>query len=278
VSEQEDIVTMWGPKLTKNKKASIEDSNPNRKVRTNPGLRHILFGILVTTLIAPIIELVVLIPYLLHKYPALVNNPSSLLSKANDFLTSNVVALLGGLILTWIGLTGPVFWAGRKFLGGWKKMVNWKFAWKTDLLIALGFAIGARTLEAIVNEILKLIHIDASKLTNGALLTSSGSKWIPLLAIGASVGAPIAEELFFRGLVLSVAKRKFGKIVGVLISSTLFGLVHIQTTVSASIYMFFSTAVLGVMLALLVLKTNRLGTSILAHGAFNASAGLFALL
>ena len=275
---EEETVTAWGPRQTKAQKKETEESNLLNQERKVPSLRHILFGILMIVVIAPIVELAVIIPYLIHKDPTLINNPSTLTSEATSFMTNNIGALLGGLSLTWLGLTLPVFWAGRKFVGGWRKMIGWKFVWKTDLKIALGFAVGARLLEAIVNEILKFIHIDASKLTNGSLLTSSGSKWIPILTIGAAVGAPIAEELFFRGLVLTVTKRRFGKIVGVLVSATLFGLSHVQATLSASIYMFSSTAILGIMLALIVLKTNRLGTSILSHGAFNASAGILALL
>ena len=275
MSEQEEAVTAWGPK---NKKIVTANKIPEEGKSIIPGLRHILFGIFIIAFVAPILELLVIIPYLIHKNPSLTSNPNALTSQATSFLTSNVVALLGGLILTWIGLTIPIFWAGRRFAGGWRKMVGWSFSWKTDIKIALIFTISARLLEALINNILKFVHVDSEKLSNGALLTSSGSKWIPILAIGASIGAPIAEELFFRGLVLSVTKRKFGKLVGVIVSATLFGLSHIQGTVAGSIYMFFSTFILGVALAWLVLKTNRLGTSILSHGAFNASAGIMALL
>lgn len=266
-------VTAWGPK--ENRRAS--SPTPPKKRRPIPGFRHIFAGVIGTIAVSFLI-VIVAGAYLVSKDPSLAMDIQGLSTQLTELISSNVIGIVFSLLLTWLALTLPIFWAGRKFEGGWKKMIGWKFAWKIDIGIALGFAVSVRLLEYIVNTILKYFGIDTDSLGNGGVLEAAGSKWLLILIIAASIGAPIAEELFFRGLVLKVVSQKFGQIMGVIISATLFGLSHFQGTLAGTIYMFPLTAIIGVLLALLVLKTKRLGTSILSHGAFNASAGLFVIL
>lgn len=273
VSEELNEVTSWGPK--EDKKANTP--TPPKKRHPVPGFRHIFAGI-IGVIGVSFLEIIVAATYLVSKNPSLATDIQELQTQLTKLISANIIGLLSSLVLTWLALTLPVFWAGRKFEGGWRKMIGWKFLWKVDIGIALGFALSVRLLEHISDIILKYFGINTANLSNGGLLESAGSKWLLALTVAASIGAPIAEEIFFRGLVLKVVSQKFGKIIGVVISATLFGISHAQGTLAGTIYMFFSTAIIGILLALLVLKTKRLGTSILSHGAFNASAGIFSML
>ncbi|MCU1353557.1 MAG: Abortive infection protein [Acidimicrobiales bacterium] len=85
-----------------------------------------------------------------------------------------------------------------------------------------------------------------------------------LLVLVVVIGAPIAEELFFRGLVLRSIERRFGVAWGIGVSAVVFGLTHFQALQLPALIAF------GVVLGLLVHRTQRLGTSILAHMSFNA--------
>ncbi len=89
---------------------------------------------------------------------------------------------------------------------------------------------------------------------------------ITLLMLGVVVGAPIVEELFFRGLALRAFERRWGPVRGVLASSVLFGAVHLQWLQFPGLVAF------GIITALLVRRYGRLGPAIWAHISFNLMA------
>jgi membrane protease YdiL (CAAX protease family) len=87
-----------------------------------------------------------------------------------------------------------------------------------------------------------------------------------VFAFMAVVVAPIAEELFFRGVLYRFLKAKTGLIPALLLSAVLFALVHY------SLHAFVGLVVLGVLLAVLYEKTADLRVSILFHAAFNMTS------
>jgi len=90
-----------------------------------------------------------------------------------------------------------------------------------------------------------------------------GGMSLVVLVLLVGVGAPIAEEIFFRGLLYRALDRRLGRIVAVLGSAVLFGLTHFQLIQLPALVAF------GVVLALLVHFTDRLGPAIWAHVGFN---------
>ncbi len=104
------------------------------------------------------------------------------------------------------------------------------------------------------------------------LLPPSLSKLLHLagtpVAIGlvATVLAPLAEEVFFRGFVFGALARKVGTPAGMALSSLLFAVGHMQLGVLVP------TFILGLMLAWLYWRTSSLWTTIFAHFAFNLVA------
>jgi membrane protease YdiL (CAAX protease family) len=86
------------------------------------------------------------------------------------------------------------------------------------------------------------------------------------LALVAVVWGPVGEEVFFRGFVLPGLVKRFGAPVGVVLSSGLFALFHID------VGMLVPTFLLGAAFAWIYLRTGSLWPAILAHGAQNALA------
>ena len=85
--------------------------------------------------------------------------------------------------------------------------------------------------------------------------------WIMILSIG--ILGPLVEEIVFRGVLLQAYQRT-GRIVGsILLSSVLFGMMHMNFN------QFAYGAVMGIMLALLYEATGTITTSFLAHATFN---------
>ena len=85
-----------------------------------------------------------------------------------------------------------------------------------------------------------------------------------VLAVVVIVGAPVVEELFFRGLVLRSIQARFGDGWAVGGSAVAFGLAHFEPLQLPAL------VALGVVLAVLALRTGRLGPGVFAHAAFNA--------
>jgi uncharacterized protein len=84
-----------------------------------------------------------------------------------------------------------------------------------------------------------------------------------ILAVGVALVAPVLEELFFRGVLLPALADRFGQAPGIVISSAVFALSHLEPIALPGLFAF------GVIAALLVRRTGRLAPSILCHIAFN---------
>jgi membrane protease YdiL (CAAX protease family) len=87
---------------------------------------------------------------------------------------------------------------------------------------------------------------------------------VVLLVLIVVLGAPVVEELFFRGLLQRSLLRKMGAVPAVAISSFVFALTHFQLLQFLALWAF------GAVLGTLAVRTGRLGPGILAHMAFNA--------
>jgi len=86
---------------------------------------------------------------------------------------------------------------------------------------------------------------------------------------------PIAEEIFFRGFLLEKLTKVANIPVAVLISSLFFGIAHL---LAGNPYPALITGVIGIVFAVLVIKTKNLYSSIFAHIIFNITNFLFYLL
>jgi uncharacterized protein len=86
---------------------------------------------------------------------------------------------------------------------------------------------------------------------------------VVLLVLIVGIGAPIVEEIFYRGLLQRVLIRLLGTWPGVILTAVLFGVVHFQFLQLPAL------AVFGLVAGILTLRTGRLGPAIVAHVAFN---------
>lgn len=79
-----------------------------------------------------------------------------------------------------------------------------------------------------------------------------------------AISPAICEELFFRGALLSGLRRDLGVVRCVAWQALIFGAAH------SSIYRFIPTAILGMVLTLVVLRTGSVLPAILLHAAYNS--------
>jgi uncharacterized protein len=96
-------------------------------------------------------------------------------------------------------------------------------------------------------------------------LTERADSAVGVLALVVTVVllAPVAEEVFFRGLMQRAVQRRAGAAAGIIISGLVFGAIHFQLLQLPVL------AALGFILAYMTWKTGRLGPAIFTHMAFN---------
>ena len=185
---------------------------------------------------------------------------------ASDELPLGVIALMQ--LPLWAGyLTMPLVAARRKGNGVVADFGLRVRAWDVPVGLVIGVLTQVVLVPLVYLPIFQIIgerdvSADARALTDRA----EDPFGVVLLVLIVVIGAPIVEELFFRGLLLRSAERKWGKVWAVIVSSLVFGAVHLQPL------QFPALVAVGAVFALLTLRTGRLGPAIFAHVAFNAVA------
>lgn len=87
-----------------------------------------------------------------------------------------------------------------------------------------------------------------------------------LLALIVVVGAPLVEEVVYRGLLQRSVVPALGRGVGVVIVAAVFSLIHLTPVEYPGLFL------AGLLFGACFAVTGRLGTAIVAHAAFNATA------
>lgn len=252
-------ITIWG-------------SEENLRAQ-GPGWRHVILGFFLAISFSVLYTLGV-------TYWVATNPPAGTtdINKAITSIFTTGPVLLGSFAALWLGFSLAVLFAVRATPGGWRDLLPIQIRWRTDLPLALILLVTIQGGSFAISLVLEALGISTKALGNTGFLSSVEPAYLPFIILATVLGAPIVEELFFRGLTLRVAMRSVGMVAGVIITSLLFGFMHLQASLAASIYTVSMTAMVGVALALLRIRTGRLGTSIVAHVLFNAGGVVLALL
>lgn len=94
---------------------------------------------------------------------------------------------------------------------------------------------------------------------------SGSTAGIVALVLLVTVGAPVVEELMYRGLLQPTMVRRFGPRVGISLVALWFALIHFQPVGIPGLF------AVGLVLGLCQWRTRSLGLAILTHLAFNAT-------
>ncbi|MFN2608137.1 MAG: type II CAAX prenyl endopeptidase Rce1 family protein [Acidimicrobiales bacterium] len=175
----------------------------------------------------------------------------------------------------WAGLLGAVGVVSRRYgtgrpLADFRVRVSWAVLGWGALM-----SLGARTASSIVaaplvyssprlagsnDKVFKVFGVD-----------SAGFVVVALLAV---VGAPIVEELFFRGVVQGAFLDRLGTVGALALQAVLFGLAHFNPLYGwANVTVIVAIAAAGAVLGITV-RLRGLGASMIAHACFNLVAVL----
>lgn len=169
----------------------------------------------------------------------------------------------------WVGFIAAPVWAARRYGNGVRRDFH-VYLRSGDVAPAAAVGVFAQlVLVPLVSwPVLKLTGANTDDLAESArsLVDKADTPaGLVLLFVVVVIGAPIAEELFFRGLLMGAIAKRWSLTAAVIGSSVIFGASHFQPL------LFPGLATAGLVFAGCAAKTGRLGPAIVAHMAFNAT-------
>jgi membrane protease YdiL (CAAX protease family) len=170
----------------------------------------------------------------------------------------------------WVGFVGCAWFVSR-FKGSGLGFVRDLGLRIRAIDVPVGLAWGAATQLAII----PLLYVPVFLLTDTTVEDLSGPAndlgdratgvvGGVLLVVFVAVLAPLAEEIFWRGVALRAIERRFGRWPAIVGSGMLFSASHFQPVG------FLGLSAIGIVLGYLTIRYERLGPAIAAHMAFNA--------
>ncbi|GAC1316359.1 MAG: hypothetical protein NVSMB12_13040 [Acidimicrobiales bacterium] len=181
--------------------------------------------------------------------------------------TYDTVTVTLSLVGLWIGFAGvPFFLSRTRGSGRLAEDFGLRIGGPGDVGLGIAGGLVAYALLEGYSVILRQFdHVDLGKGTDKLAGHGLGLGFV-VFAVAVAIGAPIVEELFFRGLVQPGLQRRAGGLPGLLLTAALFGLLHVgDNPIEAALPL----AVFGVVVGALAWRTGRLGPGIVAHVTFN---------
>lgn len=175
--------------------------------------------------------------------------------------------LLFSLLLNLLVLGGASFLYVMARYGGPPRQVLHRLffrreGWKESLILGVGVGITLILLSGLLALLFQALGFSL----DNPLAESIMDSLTPLLLVTVPALAAVSEETFFRGLLQMELARWQGQPVAIVITSLLFGLAHLSYGQPLQILIPF---LLGLVLALLMMKTRNLLAPMAAHFTFN---------
>lgn len=182
-----------------------------------------------------------------------------------------IVANVCGL---WVGLVAASVYASRRRgSGSLSRDFGWRVGawWELPAGAAVGLACQYGLIPLLYLPFESFDRSLSHQLSEPVNRDTGAAHTVPaliVLLVFLAVGAPLVEELFFRGLLFRALLGRMRVPLATVSSAVLFALAHFEAV------QFAGLAAFGVVLAYMAWRTGRLGMSIGAHMAFNAAAVL----
>ncbi|MCB1027908.1 MAG: CPBP family intramembrane metalloprotease [Microthrixaceae bacterium] len=178
----------------------------------------------------------------------------------------------------WAATVGGLWWMARREGEAPARFVRWGFA-PADLAVGAVAGFGLHWGVNLLYRALEDFGVsgDPSASARSLVDASPGFAGKATLLVMVAVGAPIVEELYYRGVaqrtVVELAGGdeadgfSMGAVLGVGAVAAFFALSHVST--GDDLIQLPGLTLVGVILGVLVWRTGRLGPAIVAHGVFN---------
>jgi membrane protease YdiL (CAAX protease family) len=183
--------------------------------------------------------------------------------------STGAATTLVGEIGLWAGMLGSCLLVSHRYATG-SLRDDFGLSFKTsDIGAGLGAAAIGLVLSVLVGSLFANSRFSG---TNTQIITGQrhNRAGFAVVTVIVAIGAPVFEELFFRGLIRLALASRLGPIGAVWGQAALFGLAHFQpNTGLRNVSVVVAIGCLGVVLGYTAYLTGRLGAGIIAHGTFN---------
>ncbi len=192
-----------------------------------------------------------------------------------DVLPLSMVAVMQAAL--WIGLLGVplwlvvvrgVRWSDLGWSGEGRDVFFRRSLARRDCWQGLGIGVVTQMFVVPAIYVPMLLLTDDLDVSGPAreLVDKATGSGILLLVLSVVVGAPIVEEVFFRGLALRAFEARMRPRVALVVSAVVFGFAHLQPL------QFPALVAIGLVCGWLAQRDGRLGRAVWAHLGFNAVA------
>ena len=237
---------------------SAENPTPSGITEPDPqlswGVRHVIYGWLLGQVA------VILVVIAINAFDSAIDL---------DDPSLEITAILQAAL--WVGTLGIPMWLYLVKGVSWKEF-GWEFQ-KNDILPGLLIGLGTQVAAGLLYLPLVLIFdgIDVSEPARELVDKATGFG-VFLLFLVVAIGAPLVEELFYRGLTLKAFEKKMSNRLALVLSSLVFAIAHLQLIQFPALFLF------GFVAGYLARKYDRLGRAVWAHVGFNTTTVVALLL
>lgn len=170
----------------------------------------------------------------------------------------------------WVGLGGaPIWFAIKKGKGVVADLGLRMKAIDVPIGLAVGVACQLILVPLVYLALRPLLGVkDVSAAARELTDRATDPLSIVLVFLIVGIGAPIAEEIYFRGMAQRIFGRRLGPWTAILAAAAFFAATHLQPLQFPALLLF------GVILGFMAWKSGRLGPAIWAHVGFNLVAAI----
>jgi membrane protease YdiL (CAAX protease family) len=178
--------------------------------------------------------------------------------------------ILASSICLWVPMLVVTIVLGRRY-GTGRPDVDYGFSFRTaDLMgVPIGIALQLVVLQLVYWPLHELWPgtFDPDEVERRAreIWDSASGFGVVVLVVVVVLGAPVVEELVYRGLLQGALVRRVGPALGLVAAAAWFAVVHQQLVELPGLFL------VGLAFGGCMLATRRLGMSVLTHMAFNAT-------
>lgn len=152
---------------------------------------------------------------------------------------------------------------------------------RKSALIGVGAGLGAVVVSSVIEYLSdRYLHTNLAQDSSTTMVLPHSVDQLALGVFTVAVMAPLTEEVYFRGIVLGWMRRHWGMAWAIGLSSLVFGAMHLKWLMPGGTSGMVSTVELvamGVLLALVAVRTGSLWTSVITHAVNNLCAALAAV-
>lgn len=251
----------------------LQEDEKLKKRRLKKDIGHMAWGMVVYQLIYQLISAIILVIIALGITAGMIATGKATQEEANAFYMSmfdneSIVAgfsfIFGAIGIGFLFLYFRYRINEKQMFASYKKMNGKAF------LAFLCLLMGVQLLSDPIFMGMEWLFNLFGYTMESSLLAASAGSYTVLMVLFAVIGAPVFEEIIYRGFALNVAK-KYGKVFAIVVSAVLFGVMHMN--IPQAVFAFMMGLVLGY-----VAIEYSLGWAIIFHLINNGFGEAFVFL